>query len=305
MSFSFQIQLLGTNSALPLYGRNTSSQYLQFGKHHFLIDCGEGTQHQLQRYQVKRNLISHIFISHLHGDHVYGLPGLLGSYAHFSRSSSLTIYGPSPIKKMLSTIFEASESRFSFPIYIIELDHKKAVHLNIYQTTQITAFPLKHRIPTIGYRFDYVPQERNIKKEVIKQYELTIEQIKRIKAGEDLIIREGKVIKNKDLTFSKYGAKSYAYCSDTVYDEDIIPYITNVNLLYHETTYLSDLEKEAKERMHSTLGQAIKISQKAQAKKLITGHYSSRYYNLEEFEAVAEKSSQDVSIGSDGNIYNF
>jgi ribonuclease Z len=305
MFSKFEVLLLGTNSALPMHGRNPTSQYLQFHKNHFLIDCGEGTQHQMNTFRVKRNKISHIFISHLHGDHVYGLPGLLGSYAHFGRKQELTVFGPHPIKNMLQTIFDASEARFGFDLKIIEINPSIPATIVINEEVSVQTFPLKHRIPTMGYRFDFVPTIRNLIKAQIEKHQLSVAQIKNLIAGDDLVLENGSKLKNEEFTFKKWHPKHYAYCSDTIYDKEIIAYLDKVDLLYHETTYLDGLEKEAKERMHSTIGQAIKISQMADVKKLLTGHYSSRYNNLTEFRKVAENSSVEVMIGSEGNKYIF
>lgn len=305
MSSIFEVLLLGTNSALPMHGRNPSGQYLQFSDKHFLIDCGEGTQHRLDAYNVKRSKIDRIFISHLHGDHVYGLPGLLGSYNHYSRNKKLYVYGPPPIKHFLHSIFSMTEARFGFEMEIIEIDPDKSSKIVINEEISITSFPLKHRIPTIGYRFDFVPKKRNIQKEKIKHLGLSIAQIKKLVLGEDVILENGQLLKNREFTFIKSEPKSYAYCSDTIYDEEIIPNILGVDLLYHETTYLDGLEKEAEERMHSTLGQAIKISKLARVKKLLTGHYSSRYNNLSEFRKMADNSTLEVIVGIDGNTYKF
>lgn len=299
----FIVQLLGTNSALPSHGRFPTAQYIQVDSHHFLIDCGEGTQIQMSKYKVKRNKISHIFISHLHGDHLYGLPGLLGSFGHNSRNTALTIYGPPGVKEFIEVAFRVSQARINYPIDIQELDPEEIHRITISETVHIDTFPLNHRVPNLGYKITHTPNERKIKKEELKKHNLTIDQILEIKNGEDIILDNGIVLANEAITHPLARPKSYAFCSDTKYDEKILPYIDQVDLLYHETTYLDGLEKEAEERMHSTLGQAIRIAQLAGAKRLMTGHYSSRYKDLELFRKAAADTPVDVIVGEEGNVY--
>jgi ribonuclease Z len=206
---------------------------------------------------------------------------------------------------MLQSIFDASEARFGFDLNIIELNPSTPIAIKINEEVSVQTFPLKHRIPNLGYRFDFIPKTRNIKKEQIEKYKLSVDQIKNLIEGNDLVLENGSILKNEEFTYKKWNPKRYAYCSDTIYDEEIIEFIDHVDMLYHETTYLDGMEKEAQQRMHSTLGQEIKISKMANVKKLLTGHYSSRYNNLTEFRKVAENSSVSVFIGSEGNKYIF
>ncbi len=301
----FTVQLLGTNSALPLHNRYPTSQFLQVAGKCFLIDCGEGAQIQMSRFKVKRNKISHIFISHLHGDHLYGLPGLLGSFNHFNRTAPLSVYGPQGLEKYLTVIQEVSQAYYSYPLNVEELEVEKPGVLNISPLIKVEHFPLRHRIPTIGYNILHTPHERNIIKVKIQEYGLSVQEIMIAKKGNDIQRKDGTIITCDEVCYPMPAAKKYSYCSDTVYDKDIIPYINGADLLYHETTYLDDMEKEAAQRMHTTLGQAINIAKKAKAGKLLTGHYSSRYDNLEVFIKAAKKSSFPVEIGEDGKIYKI
>lgn len=289
---------------MPGHGRLTSAQLVIFENIHVLIDCGEGTQIRMSELGIKRNKIDHILISHLHGDHINGLFGLLGSYMHFNRSASLTIHGPIGMKSLLETYTHLTDSHYQFELKINELKDETYGMLLEIGDLQIRYFPLHHRITTFGFRFDYIRKERKMLPDVLQKYNLSTEQIIQAKQGADLYIKGHGMVSHEQLS-REYAPVSYAYCSDTLYDECIVPFIKGVNLLYHETTYLDDMENEAKERKHSTLGQAIKIAEKANAAKLLTGHYSSRYKDLVGFEAAAAKSSLEVIIGMDSMTYNI
>ena len=299
----FFVQLLGTNSALPIHNRFPTSQYVHVNDQHFLVDCGEGTQIQLGKYKIKRNKIDTIFISHLHGDHVYGLPGLLGSYNHFNRIRPIQIYGPPGLRDFVEMAIEIAQAKLSYELSITELPPETTGEIKFNNGIKVQYFPLKHRITNFGFRFNYQSPERNIKKEAIKKFNLTVPMIKAAKRGEDILTESGNILLNNLLTLPQMPTLSYAFCSDTVFDTDLIDHVNNVDLLYHETTYLDGMEKEAKERMHSTLGQAIFIAEKAQAGVLLTGHYSSRYTDLKEFKAAADNANITVIIGEEGEKY--
>ncbi len=290
---------------MPARGRYPSSQFIEISEWYGLIDCGEGTQIQLSRYHIKRNKISQIFISHLHGDHVFGLPGLLGSYNHFNREKLLVIHGPYGIKKFIETIAEVSGARYNYPIEIIELDNKNPGSIVVNDELTVSYFPLKHRIPTLGYRFNYYQSKINIRKEAIDKFNLTVPQILEIKKGNNVLIKNGKELEWNKIADKIEIEKSYAYCSDTIYDPEIIPQINGVDFLYHETTYLDGMEEEAMKRKHATLGQAIDIALQAKVKNLITGHYSSRYRDLDEFYKVTRRKDVNIIIGTEGLVINL
>ncbi len=291
---SFRLTILGSSSAKPAFGRFTTSQYLDTESEAFLIDAGEGLQIQLNKYRLKPNRISHIFISHLHGDHILGLPGFLTSLNLNSRTKALKVFSPPGLKNWFNSYLSISESALLYPIEFIELNEDKDKGFKIYSSDQIevTAFPVIHRVSTFGFRFDQKKDDFNIDPKAITKYSLTIDEIKSIKSGMDLI-REGKRISFEELVLPKKKNVSYAFCTDSVYSLDYIDAVKGVDLLYHEATYLKDLELQAKERMHCTAQQAGIIAKKANVKKLIIGHYSCRYRDLapllsevrEEFES--------------------
>jgi len=302
----FRLTILGSNAAGPGYGRITSCQYLLYDKYAFLIDCGEACQIRLSEYKLKANKIDTICISHLHGDHCFGLPGILTSFSNASRSKPLNLIGPKGIKSFMDDIVKHTYSRINYDINYIELDHEdqaKVVFEN--DDLAVTAFPLKHRIPTYGYRFQEKHNQLNIKKEAIEKYELTIPEIKTIKQGKNVIKNGGETIKWEDCCVNPSLPRSYSYCSDTVYDEDLSQYVSKTQYLYHETTYLHELAHLAKERMHSTSLEAGKVALKSEAGHLIIGHYSSRYRQVDDLVDEAKTVFPNVLKGYDGFMLDF
>lgn len=302
---SFNIRILGANSAVPNKDRFPSSQCVTIGQHKLIIDCGEGVQINLSTYKIKRSKINHILISHLHGDHVYGLPGLLSSLNLSGRTSAMILIGPQGIKDFIEAILSQTHVTLHYPLTIKELDHdtgKKQVVAG--STFEIFAFPLKHRIPTYGYIIKEKHDRQNIKSDQIEKYNLTVDQIKDIKKGESFQTDTGIVIPNEDL-LTKREARSYAYCSDTIYDPSIVPHISGVDLLYHEATYLHELKEKADQHKHSTAQEAGQIAQMANVKRLIIGHYSSRYDDLQVLETEAKLEFENSSIVHQGDEFNI
>lgn len=274
---ALELTVLGCNAAMPAHGRITSAQVLKSNNHLYLIDCGEGTQIRFNEYKIKRNKIQVICISHLHGDHIYGLPGVLSSYFYFSRATKLCIIGPKGIKQFVEAFMDTSNLQLGFEIEFVE--HTASILSKVFENTDldIYAFPLKHRIPTNGYLFKEKTPNKNIDKTKIQKYNLTVEEILQFKSGADVIRENGQLIREADVMIQKTKAKSYAYCSDTIYDPDVIPFVKDVDLLYHESTYLHELAEKAKERMHSTSLEAAEIARAAKVKKLLLGHFSGVY----------------------------
>ena len=250
----------------------------------FLIDCGEGTQVQLRKAKAKFSKINHIFISHLHGDHVFGLPGLISSFRLLGRETPLHVYGPKGIKEMMETIFRITETHQGFEVVFHELSSKKSE--KVYEDNRVEVFtiPLDHRIYCNGYLFKEKPKERHLNMQEISKYpEIEICDYHNLKRGKDIQLSDGYILKNENLTKPAEPSVSYAFCSDTRYLESIIPIIKNVDVLYHEATFLHDLKKMADYTGHSTALEAAKIARKANVKKLILGHFSNRYNDLSVF----------------------
>lgn len=280
-SNSFELLILGTSSATPSKTRHPSAHLLNIQEELFLIDCGEATQVRLFNHKIRWNQLGHILITHLHGDHVYGLPGLLSSMGLYQRENPLTIFGPSGIKEFVHTTLRLSHSQIAFDLQICEIDHTSASVILQDDKLTITAFPLDHRVPCIGYCFRYKDHFKKFDKELLSRYPLRIADIRKLKEGLDVTLPDGSVLRSNQVLLDIEVNKSYAYCSDTRYNERIIEYIKGVDLLYHETTYDGALEQKAEEMGHTTTLQVARIVAKANVQKLVTGHYSSRYHSLE------------------------
>jgi ribonuclease Z len=295
---------LGANSATPMSHRFPSSFVLNYSDHLYLIDCGEGSQIKMSQFGVKRSRINHIFISHLHGDHIFGLPGFINSLNLNGRKDPLEIFGPVGLQDYLLTIFRLTAAHVSFEIIFHELESPTYQRIAVDGDMEIFAFPLKHRILTFGYLFIERKKEYKLNPLAIDQYQLTVEEMKMAKLGKS-INRLDLVIKNEDLTLPKVPDKSFAYCSDTIYDEEIIPYITGANTLYHEATYLHDLADQARQRMHATADEAARIAHMAAVNTLIIGHYSSRYKNLQPLVDEARAVFPNTHLALEGQHYTI
>jgi ribonuclease Z len=297
---SFSLTILGSSSALPTSVRYLTAHVLNVRERFFLIDCGEGTQLQLRKYKAKLSHLNHIFISHLHGDHVFGLPGLISTLNLLGRKTDLHIYAHAALQNILQHILNQ---------FIVQLDFQIVYHtLNsssyqlIYEDDKITihSFPLVHRIETCGFIFREKLKLRNIRKEYIEYYKIPLREIPNIKRGDDYITDEGIVIPNEKLTIDPIPSKSYAFCSDTMYSESIIPWIQNVDILYHEATFSDDDSVRAQETKHSTASDAARIALKAGAKKLIIGHFSARYKDISPLLEQARKIFPDTEAADEG-----
>ena len=299
---SISVHILGANSAVPNNDRFPTCQCICHDSENILIDCGEGAQINLSRYKLKIAKINTILISHLHGDHVYGLPGLIGSFNLTGRKDPITIVGPQGIKAFLTGVFQTTHVFLNFEINFKELEHDGLEKIIDLKRITIEAFPMKHRVPTYGYKITEKEHELNIDSEAIKRYGLSVEQIKAIKAGGDLKTSDGDSIPNAELTKGRRPSLSYAYCSDTIYDPSLVQHIVGVDLLYHEATYLHELRTKAAERMHATAKEAGLIAKKAEVKKLIIGHYSSRYDDLTPLEDEARTEFEQTVLVRDGDV---
>jgi len=277
----FEVLILGNSSATPMYGRHPTSQVLNFNEQFFLIDCGEGTQMQLFRHGIKGSRISHIFISHLHGDHYLGLVGLLSSQHLVGRKSELHLYGPAALKEILDLQFKHSDTRLRYPLIFHPTN---ACHQEVlFENTQLSvrSFPLQHRIACTGFRFDEKVQSASLKKEEVERLNIPIPYLRLLKKGIDYVADDGTVHRAKDLTYPPPRPRSYGYCSDTVMNEDYFEAIKDVDLLYHEATFLHDRVERAKETFHTTSLEAAEVAQTVNAKKLLLGHFSARYKDLQ------------------------
>lgn len=301
----FALTILGSSSATPTSERNSTAQLLSHGENLFLIDCGEGTQVTLRKMHIHFQRIRHIFISHLHGDHFYGLIGLVSSMHLLGRTKPLHIYGPPMLKEILDLQLQASLTTLIYPLefHATQADSTEVLFENDHIT--ICSFPLLHRIPTTGFLFQEKPYERRIRREVLEELHIPVHEIPKLRAGEDYIAADGSVIPNSIITFEPQKPRSYAFCSDTAYFEDIIPIIKGATLLYHETTFMNNREVNAAEKFHSTSGQAATIATKAEVNKLVIGHFSARYDDLQPLLDEAKTVFPNSYLATDGSIFEL
>lgn len=297
---NFELTILGCSSATPTSKRNPTAQLLNIAERFFLIDCGEATQIQLRRYKLKFQRINHIFISHLHGDHFLGLMGLLASMHLLGRTNELHLYCPAELKEIIDVQHKHSQTYLNFKIIYHFHEYTNGGVLFEDEKVVVSSIVLNHRIPCCGFVFREKQLTSNISGNIIRQYNLSVEQIVQIKNGEDLELPNGRVIRNEELLSNTKKPRSYAYCSDTCYDESLIPFIQNVDLLYHEATFMKDKAERAKETFHSTAEQAATIAQKAEVKKLMIGHYSARYKDLNPLLAEAKAVFENTVLAVEG-----
>jgi ribonuclease Z len=301
---SFSVTILGSSSALPTSERFPTAHLLNANERFFLIDCGEGTQIQLRKYRIRLGKINHIFISHLHGDHIFGLFGLISSFNLIGREATLHIFGPDHIEELMLDHLKYFQNDLSFEIAIHKFQHRHPATIFKDTNIEVLTIPLKHRIPTCGFLFREQPIPRNIKKEMVEKYKIPIKEIVKIKGGKDFKTSEGQVIPNSELTLPPFRTRSYSYISDTAYSEEIIELIRNVDILYHETTFLQKDADLASETLHSTTREAAEIAVKAGARKLLIGHFSSRYKTYDSFEKEAQEVFLETTAVNDGDVFS-
>jgi len=301
---SINLTILGCHSATPRVNAHPTSQFLDINNRAFLIDCGEGTQVQLRKYKLRFTKIQCIFISHLHGDHFYGLIGLISTFMLHKRSQELHIYGPKGLKEVITLQLKLSKTWINFGLYFHELTSKSTELIYEDEKVEVHTIPLKHRIYTNGFFFKEKEGERKLNMaKIVKQDEIDVCDYRNLQLGKDFKKDDGTILKNEALTLPPIPGKSYAFCSDTMYHEDMVPIIKNCDLLYHETTFLKDKKELAKTTMHSTAFEAGTIAKMADAKKLIIGHFSSRYSNLNDFKQEAQEVFENTELANAGKEF--
>lgn len=300
-----KLTILGCYAATPRTLSNPTSQVLEIKNRFFLIDCAEGTQVQLRKSKVKFSKINHIFISHLHGDHFYGLIGLISTFMLLNRDSDLHVYGPKGIKEIILLQLRASGSYTGYNLYFHELESKESITIFEDDRVVVKTIPLNHRVYTNGFLFQEKNIERRLNIEAIENYNIDKVYYNKIKYGGDITLDNGTIIPNSELSFEPKVSKSYAYCSDTMYDESIVPIIENADYLYHESTFLESEAHLSEKTMHSTAKEAATIALKANVKNLILGHYSTRYGNINLFKTEAETIFPNVHLADDGKEFEM
>ncbi|MFT4092634.1 MAG: ribonuclease Z [Niabella sp.] len=295
------VTILGNNSAVPAFDRHPTSQVLTMAGRNFLIDCGEGTQIQLINYKIRRSKISHIFISHLHGDHYFGLIGLINSFALLGRQQDLTIVAPAPLREIIELQLRVADTKLCYQLHFITISESGP--LLTVDDIGISCFRTDHRIECYGFVFKEIKNPRRIDPEAVKIHHIPVTSYYSLQLGKDYIDEEGHRIQNALLTTSAVKGKIYAFCADTRYDERIIEHIKGADMIYHEATYHDNFAEMARLRFHSTTKQAGKIAKLAGVKKLLIGHFSSRYDGLDEFRTETREVFQNTDLALEGVCY--
>ncbi len=301
----FEVTVLGNGSATPSLIRNPSAQLLNAAGHFFLIDCGEGTQIQLRKNSVKIQRIECILISHLHGDHYFGLLGLLQTMHLLGRKTKVILVCPPELKEIIDLQNKHSQTTLKFELEYIFTNPKESQKVFESEKIIIHSFPLSHRINCTGFRFEEKPGLRRIVKEKLLQHKISVANIGKLRLGMDVDDETGKTILNKELTKPAQLPRSYAYCSDTIYDESIVKYIKGVNLLYHESTFLTSELERAKKTFHTTAAEAASIAKQAEVKQLLLGHFSARYGNTQDFLKEAVPIFENAMIAVEGMTFKI
>ncbi|MBP5210567.1 MAG: ribonuclease Z [Bacteroidales bacterium] len=296
----FKLTSLGTASALPNPKRYSSAHVISIRGHLFLIDCGEGCQIQMCRKGISITKIEGILISHIHGDHMFGIFGLLSTMALLGRTAPLAIAAPESFRVVMDFFNEHFAEGVKFDINFIPLTNKEPATIISHRSFIIQAFPLVHKIETYGYLFREKEPARNIRKWKIEADSLSLKEIAQLKNGENVTRENGEVLEVEDYTYIPFSPRSFAYCSDTMPFPELIPWIKGVSLLYHEATFGDDKEAKASEYFHSTARQAGRVAKEAGVGKLVIGHYSTRYPDLNVLLSQAKEEFPETYLSDDG-----
>ena len=298
-----KVTILGNNSALPAFGRHPTAQAVSVYGDIILLDCGEGTQIQMQRYGLRWRNVHHIFISHLHGDHYFGLPGLINSMSLLGRTAPLHLYAPAELQPILDSILSVADTVLCYPFYFHPLPTEGSMVLIDDPSFSVTCFLTEHRIQCHGFLVERKTRGRKLVPEKCREYEIPAAYYEILKQGRDYERKDGLLVKNEWVTTEGPSPKKYAYCADTLFTESFLPTIMNADTIYHECTYLEKDAEKAAARFHSTATQAAQIAKKANAKQLLLGHFSSKYKELDQFREEAEAIFPNVFVTVEGTSY--
>lgn len=302
----FKVHILGTSSAIPTHTRLQTAQVVNHNDRYYLIDCGEGTQLQLLHRGIKLTRLDAIFISHLHGDHILGLPGLLTSLSIYQRTAPLKLFAPKDIKPILDTFLKHSHSYLTYPLEFYPTEDFEVGDV-IFEAKQlkVSLLPLKHRVFCRGFRF--IEANKRPKFDFYKAKGLGIPNnyFSLLKLGNNITLEDGRTVEAQEVLIPPDPPKSYAYCSDTKYNEELVPYIQGTTLLYHESTFTQDLKSRAHATGHSTAFEAASIAKMAEVKHLLLGHFSARYKDLSVLKQEASEVFTNVYIAREGEVYDL
>lgn len=299
-----KVTILGNNSALPAFGRHPTSQVVSVYGALVMLDCGEGTQVQMQRFGLRWRNLEHIFISHLHGDHYFGLPGLINSMSLLGRVAPLHLYAPAQLENILTQVFEVADTQLCFPFFFHPLP-EGAAKLTENDMFTVTCFPVNHRIQCHGFLVERKTKGRKLLPDKAREYGIAPEFYDSLKQGEDYQAEDGSLVKNEWVTEDGPSPRKYAYCADTIFTDSFLDVIQGADTIYHECTYLDRDADKAEKRFHSTAAQAAQLAKMANAKQLLLGHFSSKYRDLEPFREEAKSIFPNVQVTVEGTAYEI
>jgi len=301
----FEVTILGSSSATPVFNRNPTAQLLNCNEKIYLIDCGEGTQQQMIRFGLKASKIDAVFISHLHGDHYFGLIGLLSTMHLNGRIKPFQIFAPAPLKEILEMQFKYSDTILRYEIDFVPTTDDAPAKIFENQDMVVETIILNHRIPTTGFKFTEKKRQRKLRSEKLEADQVPLEYYPLLKRGLDLELPGGRIIVNEDYTIDSDAPKCYCYCSDTLADGSYLESIRNCTMLYHEATFLDELLDRANMTHHTTALQAGYIAKNVGAGKLLIGHFSSRYKTLLPLLEEAAGVFENTELALEGNTYSI
>lgn len=301
----FELTILGCNGAISAFDRHPSAQILNYNGHNFLLDCGEGTQFRMATFGIKRGRLDNIFITHLHGDHYYGLIGLLTTLNLNAREHPLHIYAPEGMEEIITIQLKHSQTILRFPVHYHVIPADKPMQLFESPMLTVETIILKHRIATTGFLFREKKHLRKILPEKIEEYHIPHDLIVGIKQGNDFKTSSGKVISNNELTIAAPEPRSYAYCTDTAFTDSFKEQIKGVSVLYHESTFAEEHKDRALETFHSTTKQAATVAKMAGVGKLIIGHFSARYENLQALLDESREVFPETYLAEEGKVFHI
>ncbi|NIG53425.1 ribonuclease Z [Chitinophaga sp. Cy-1792] len=299
----FGVTILGNNSAIPTLDRHPTAQIVTCNDQLLLIDCGEGTQLQFAKYGIRRSKLRYIFISHLHGDHYFGLIGLLNTLSLMGRTEPLSIFAPPELEQIIQIQLDCAGTILKFELTFVPLMPEYSGVILEDKDLEVRCFPTQHRISCFGFSVLLQKRKRKLLPDQAKAYEIPAAYYGKLQEGADYVRKDGSIVKNDWVTMSPGKGKRYVYCADTLYDENLLPYLKDADLMYHETTYLHELADRAAERFHSTTVQAATLAATAHVKRLLIGHFSSKYKELDQFLEESRPVFPNTDIAAEGTTF--
>ncbi|RAI99474.1 ribonuclease Z [Chitinophaga skermanii] len=299
----FAVTILGNNSAIPTLDRRPTAQVVTVNDTSILIDCGEGTQMQMLKYNIRRSKIKYIFISHLHGDHYFGLIGLLNSLSLMGRTAPLFLFAPPELEQIINIQLQVAATILNYELHFIPLVEGEEGVILQDKDLEVSYFAVQHRIPCYGISIGLQKKKRKLLPDQAKAYEIPAAYYGALQDGEDYVKKDGTVVKNDWVTLPPAKGKRYVYCADTIYDESLVRHLYEADMMYHETTYLHALAQRAADRFHSTSVQAATLAKNAKVGKLLIGHFSSKYTDLQPFLDETWPVFENTALATEGTTF--